>query len=216
MKYKKIKQENEMQETEVLTESQIKEEEEKTYTDVKDGEECEHEEHKTVFTSELSEKIECMLIDQISNELYNHNLYKTFAIFFQNEGLTDLYKYYNARATEEYNHHQWIVDYLGQKNIDFTYPCVSEVKEDYKDVIDILNLTLKVELKTTERIHDIVNAAIEEKDWATFNWLNSNGKLVKEQIEEEALSQAVLDIATLDDSWIVKAKAIYKEYRKKK
>lgn len=157
----------------------------------------------------MSEKIGELLVNQISHELFNHNLYRTFANFFATEGITDLEKYYIHRAEEELTHHRWIVDYLNNSDFDFKYPAVKAVDEDVTDYITPFKLTVDKEIETTELIYKIVDATLEEKDWQTFNWLQS--KLVPEQTEEENTSRTALDIiSNRMDSIFDKAERVYK------
>lgn len=164
----------------------------------------------------LSETMIDVLVQQIQHELYNHNLYKTFANFFNVEGLVKLGTYYDARAKEELLHHQWIVDYLNANNVAFSYPAVPEISEVFEEYIEPFELTLYKEIETTKAISEIVDLAYSEQDWLTFNWLmrGSGAKLVAEQIEEESISRTALNIANQDDSWISKEAAIVDAYNR--
>lgn len=154
------------------------------------------------------------LINQIQHELYNHNLYSGFASYFQANGLPQLCNYYKGRANEEFVHHKWIVDYLKENHVEFKYPNVPEITEEYNDFITPFELTLKQEIETTNMIYEIVELAQKEKDWMTFQWLmrDSSPNLVAEQIEEESISRTALYIAEQDDSWLAKSDAINNAY----
>lgn len=173
-----------------------------------------HTESKEVDSRILSDKIINKLVQQISHEMYNHNLYSGFANYYKIKGLENLYEYYTRRAHEELEHHRWIVDYLNENHIDFTYPTIPEVTETYNDLVTPFELTLDKEIETTNLILDIVDLAQEEKDWITFNWLmrDSAPCLVAEQREEESISRTALFIAKQEDSWISKADAILNAY----
>lgn len=169
-------------------------------------------EHKS--TCRLSNEMIDKLVQQIQHELYNHNLYKTFANFFLVEGLMKLHLYYTERANEELIHHEWIVSYLNANHIEFKYPSVPEISETFDDYITPFELTLEKEIETTDLINEIVDLALKQNDWLTFNWLmkDSGAKLVAEQREEESISRTVLNIANQDDSWISKESAILEAY----
>lgn len=156
-----------------------------------------------------------LLVKQIQHEMYNHNLYKTFANFFYIEGLVDLGKYYDERAHEELNHHNWIVSYLNERDEEFKYPVIPEVTEEFHDYVTPFKQTLDKEIETTELIYKIVDLAQQEHDWMTFNWLMNPEKLVTEQIEEESISRIALNLANSEDSWISKANAILTTYNKR-
>lgn len=165
-------------------------------------------------TRALSDNIIDRLVEQISHEMYNHNLYSGFANYYKIKGLEDLYKYYTRRAHEELEHHQWIIDFLNENHIDFKYPSIPEVSETYDDLVTPFELTLDKEIETTNLILEIVDLVQDEKDWLTFNWLmrDSVPCLVAEQREEESISRTALNIAKQDDSWISKASAILNAY----
>lgn len=173
-----------------------------------------HTESNEVDSRILSDKIVDKLIEQISHEMYNHNLYSGFANYYKIKGLEDLYQYYTKRAHEELEHHRWIIDYLNENHIGFVYPTIPEVTETYDDLITPFELTLDKEIETTNLILKIVDLAQEDKDWITFNWLMRDNApcLVAEQREEESISRTALFIAKQDDSWISKAGAILNAY----
>lgn len=171
------------------------------------------EETKTVRTEELSAKVKELLIRQLTHELRNHNLYMTFSNFYANKGLNLLAEYYKLRAEEEYTHHNWIRTYLSDNGINYKYPAVEEINENFSELIDPIKLTVKVEEETTSMIYDIVDQAVEEGDHITAAWLNTPGLLVLEQLEEQSLSTAVLDIASMNDGWLMKEKAIMALYK---
>lgn len=165
--------------------------------------------------STMSEGMITLLVEQVGHELHNHNLYKSFANYFGSEGLHLLEKYYNMRADEELLHHNWIVKHLSDRDVVFNYPAVPEVKE-ITGHMEILRETCIVEEDTTNLIYAIADLAKEENDWLTLAWLMGNsetdGKLLMEQLEEEAISNLVYDIASQDGSWLEKERVIMSAY----
>lgn len=65
------------------------------------------------------------------------------------------------------------------------------VTENPKDIQDCFERIYKHEVENTESIYKIVELAQEEKDWASWNFLQW---FVKEQIEEETLAMDLLDM----------------------
>lgn len=168
------------------------------------------------FNVDLSENMVNLLIRQISHELHNYTLYKTFANYFGSEGLNLLKEYYLGRADEELLHHNWIVDYLDERGVFFKYPAVLEVNEEFDEYIDVFELTVAVEEETTKMIYEIVDLANKDHDYLALSWLMQNGngaKLVQEQTEELAISNLALSIASQDGSWLEKERAILKAYK---
>lgn len=157
----------------------------------------------------VSDAVGKLLVNQISHELFNHNLYRTFANYFAAEGIVDLEKYYIHRAEEELTHHRWIVDRLNEVDYVFKYPSVDQVTDDFDDYVTPFKLTVDKEIETTELINNIAKAAMEEGDWQTFTWIQ--GKLIAEQHEEETTSRTALDIMSQDKDLTIfdKAEKIY-------
>jgi ferritin len=162
-------------------------------------------------------EVQKLLVEQLSNELYNKLLYESFANYFSLEGLSELERYYRDRANEEELHYQWIKKFLAENDCEYEHPGVNDISEAPKDRIEPFEMTLDAEIETTEDIYRIVEKAQECKDHITYQWLMSddttNGALVKEQMEELSTSRQALDLASGNDSWIVKAEAIYKFYK---
>lgn len=153
----------------------------------------------------ISDSVGDLLVKQIAHELFNHNLYRTFANFFALEGIVSLEKYYIARAEEELVHHRWIVDRLNEADYDFMYPAVEAVTEKFEDIVDPFKLTVLKEIETTELINKIADEAFKECDWQTLTWLQL--KLIPEQHEEETTSRTALDIIAKKDDCSIYEKA---------
>ena len=160
--------------------------------------------------SSIGTKTAELLVKQIGHELYNHNLYRTFANYFAIKGLHKLEEYYTLRAGEELEHHTWIVERLNYADVPYKYPVVHEVDVEIKNEEDTFIQTLDKEIETTNLIYEIVNSAKEEKDWETVYWLQET--LVDEQTEEEHISRKFLKIAKQDTDWISKEEYILDAY----
>lgn len=164
----------------------------------------------------LSEEMLNLLVKQISHELFNKNVYQTFANYFSVNHLPKLKEYYTKRAEEEYLHAKWIINYLNKCDAEYSMPKVGEVKIDIKNFEHTFDLTVDLEIYTTMCINNIAQKALEEKDFTTFNWLNGNsptdGKLILEQQEEETTSRIVAGIAHMDTDWLSKQDSIMEYY----
>lgn len=175
-------------------------------------------EETKIKSHDMSEDMINLFVKQIAHELHNYTLYKTFANYFGNEGFILFQEYYNLRADEELLHHNWLVDFLNERGVMFSYPSVAEVVEEINDYTTPFELTVNVEEETTRMIYEIVNLAQKEGDWITFSWLMQNnektGALVMEQLEEESISNLVLDIVTQDGSWLEKERSVMNAYKK--
>lgn len=131
----------------------------------------------SLISPELGE----LLVKQIAHELKNYNLYRSFAGFFNMEGLKDLQEYYYKRAEEELKHHDWIVDYLVEGDYRFTYPEIEKNTEVFTEYVDPFKQTVDREILTTQMIYGIYELSTSQKDHMTCSWLFE--RLIKEQVE---------------------------------
>lgn len=164
----------------------------------------------------LSDAMIKMLTTQLAAELSNKHLYMTFANYFGTSGLPKLEEYFKRRADEEELHHYWIWWYLGYCDAEFHYPAVGPIDLEIPDHVFPFKATVDKEIETTMRINEIVEQALKEKDWTTYNWLmgtdKEHGMLVKEQNEEESVSRTIADMAQEGDSWLIKQNSILSFY----
>lgn len=164
----------------------------------------------------LSEAMIKMLVIQLKAELTNKHLYMTFANFFGTNGLPKLEEYFIKRADEEELHHRWIYWYLSYCDAEFQYPAVEPINIEIPNFEYPFLATVDREIETTMGINKLVEQALSEKDWSTFNWLHGDskeeGKLVKEQIEEESVSRTIADMAQEGKDWLIKQDSILSFY----
>lgn len=164
----------------------------------------------------ISKSMVDLLVTQLRAELSNYTLYNTFSTYFNKQGLHKLAKYWEGRADEEDLHHKWILGYLHRCDALFTYPEVPATNIEISTKLMPFEATVDREIETTGGISNIVNAALGEGDWATFTFLmgdsDEEGKLVKEQIEEEKISRETLKIASQDTDWLTIQDSIYDLY----
>jgi len=151
----------------------------------------------------ISQEVGNLLVAQLAHEIKNFHLYKTFAAFFGREGIVDLEEYYNKRASEEFNHHSWIHEYLSESDFKFTHPGTEDNKLIPEDYIKPFMWTVDREIQTTQMIYAIYEQCISERDYMTASWLLQH--LIKEQIEEENTSRMALSIMNQEADLFVKA-----------
>lgn len=161
----------------------------------------------------ISSEIEKLLLLQLEHEMKNHNLYKMFSLYYNEQGYSKLCLYYIKRAKEEMNHYNWIQNYLLDCDVclkeDLKIPTNDNKIKDLKSpFVD----TVEREVETTKLIYKIVDAAVKESDWKTFNFLHQD--LIPEQIEEEKLSRAVLKLISCDTDWFTKQDNVLELYGK--
>lgn len=165
----------------------------------------------------LSDDMIKLLLRQLQKELYNMNLYFSFSNYYGVRGYQVLEEYYRLRAEEEKHHHDWCMKYLNNSDAEYKYPEIPAINERWNDMVTPFQITVDAEILTTEYINEIVDLAIDEGDWQTYQFLMSEnddtGRLVQEQFEEMSISRTALDIAKSEGSWLRKEKSIMNAYK---
>ncbi len=141
-------------------------------------------------TKRISAKLEKALSEQMNVEDLQSRVYYSYGIWASDNAYGGIGNFLFRHAQEERNHAvkfmQYILDRGGKPSID----ALPAPGKDPKNLTDCFNLVFEHEVDNTEKIYALVDLAMEEKDWATWNFLQW---FVKEQIEEEKLALALID-----------------------
>jgi ferritin len=138
----------------------------------------------------LSDKISTALNEQMTKEAHASQIYLSYASWAASNGYGGIANFLFRHAAEERNHMMKILEYIlnrGAKAI------VTSIPAPTPDPVSVNNCFEKVfdhEVDNTKSIYKVVKMALDEEDWATWNFLQW---FVKEQIEEENLASLLLD-----------------------
>ncbi|MDX9861877.1 MAG: non-heme ferritin [Rhodospirillales bacterium] len=138
----------------------------------------------------LSPKMLKLLNAQINLEFFSSNVYLQMSAWAENEGLTGCAAFLSKHAGEEMGHMRRIWTYVLESG---SMPVLGSLKEPpskIKDVNELFEDVYKHEQHVTAKINELAQAAFEEKDMFTFNFLQW---FIAEQHEEEALARTILD-----------------------
>lgn len=138
----------------------------------------------------LSKGIAQILNEQIEKEGYSSNLYLAMATWAEANGYNGISKWLYAQSEEERVHMFKVIEYIGERDEHAVIPEFKKPPIDYKNIPDLFEDVLKHEQYITGSINDIVEKAIEEKDYTTHSWVQW---FVNEQIEEEASVREIMD-----------------------
>lgn len=138
----------------------------------------------------LSEKLLKKLNEQVTLEFYSSNLYLQMSAWCDHKGLVGSAKFLRDHANEEMAHMKKIFDYIQDTGALAIIEQIEKPSCDFKDVRDVFERTYKHEKMITAQINEIVDLALSEKDFSTFNFLQW---YVAEQHEEEKLFKSILD-----------------------
>lgn len=137
----------------------------------------------------LNEKVVKLLNTQINKEFFSAYLYLDMANYYKNEGLDGFSNWYQIQAQEERDHAMLFVQYLQNNNEKIELEAIAKPGTDFKDLTGPAKEALAHEQYVTKLIHGIYEAAYEEKDFRTMQFLDW---FVKEQGEEETNADMII------------------------
>jgi len=153
----------------------------------------------------ISKKLNDAINTQIGEELYASNGYANMAAYFDSVGLARLSALYFKQSEEEREHALKFVHYLLEVEGEVAIPAVKAATSQFESVKAALESAMVWEKDVTERINRLMDLAIEEKDYATQDFLRW---YVTEQVEEEAnVSHLLTLVEALGDRSILTLEA---------
>jgi ferritin len=134
------------------------------------------------------------LNEQIGLEFESANIYLQMSSWCAANGLDGCAGFLRTHTTEEMGHMTKLFDYVNEIGEMALIPEIPRPRHEYENVKELFQVTLDHEKFITSKINDLVDAALKEKDFSTFNFLQW---YVAEQHEEEALFKKILDLVEL-------------------
>lgn len=142
----------------------------------------------------ISEQMCAKLNQQITNEFYASQVYLAMSCQFEGMGLKMLAKLYRMQADEERGHALKILDYIPTVEGTVTLDIIPKPKSEYPSVLAAIEAALAHERLVTRQVHDLVELADKEKDYATRSFLNW---YVDEQVEEVDSQAQLVQVAKM-------------------
>jgi ferritin len=133
-----------------------------------------------------------LLGEQVGHEMTAHLQYVAIAVWFDGHDLPQLAAHFYRQALEERNHGMMIVQYHLDRSLPVTIPGIPEVRNDFANVIEPLQLALDQEQQVTRQIEAIFRAARAEGDALGEQFLMW---FLEEQVEEVAAATTLLTVA---------------------
>lgn len=158
--------------------------------DERNGLQMQSFENTEMEDNDMDQKVYELLNDQVNKELYSSYLYLDMANFYSSKGLDGYANYFEVQAKEELDHGIGLYRYLIDNNQTVELKAIAKPDKEYKSLMDPLTASLEHEQYVTSLINNIYAAANEVHDFRTMQYLDW---YVKEQGEEEANSQALID-----------------------
>lgn len=132
----------------------------------------------------MKKELADLMNDQINFEIYSGHIYLNMACYCGNEGLDGFKNWMEIQYQEELAHAKKLINHL----LDCGFkPEITNWDQnpvaDFKSILEMAEIALHHEKIVTARFNDLMDAANEQKDYASINFLNW---FIEEQIEEEA------------------------------
>jgi ferritin len=141
-------------------------------------------------TNHLS-KFHKLLQDQVRNEFTASQQYIALAVWFDDQDLPRLAKHFYRQALEERNHAMMIVQYLLDNDVSPTVPGVDNVRNDFSEAADLVELALNQERHVTDEVINLAKVARDEDDYKGEQFMQW---FLKEQVEEVAQMSTLLNV----------------------
>src|SRR3954468_7357368 len=130
--------------------------------------------------------------EQIAYEFAAEQQYIAIAVHYDGLTLPRLATLFFKQGLEERNHALMLVQYLLDRDSKVTIPGVEAPRTEFSDVVDAIALSLEQEKRVGDQIEALSQAARDEKDYLTEQFLFW---FLKEQVEEVAKMSSLLQVA---------------------
>ncbi|MEO5941834.1 MAG: ferritin [Ferruginibacter sp.] len=141
-------------------------------------------------TNRLSPKIEKALNEQMTKEANAAQTYLSYGAWADSQGYGGVSNFLFRHSHEERNHMMKILEYILKRGGTAKVTALDAPPSDPFSVNDCFEKVFQHEVDNTTAIYSVANLSHEEKDWATWNFMQW---FVKEQTEEETLALSLLD-----------------------
>lgn len=138
----------------------------------------------------LSKKVEKALNGQIRIEAESSQVYLSMASWAEVKGLEGISQFMYKHSDEERMHMLKLIKFVNERGGHATISDLKAPKTDFGTFQKMFQELYDHEIFVSKSINDLVHVTLEEKDYATHNFLQW---YVAEQIEEEALARTILD-----------------------
>ncbi|MBC2843713.1 ferritin [Winogradskyella flava] len=138
----------------------------------------------------LSKSIEAALNKQIRIEAESSQVYLAMAVWAEVKGLEGISNFMYDQSDEEREHMLKLVKFVNERGGHAHISELNAPNVEFNSFREMFEKLLAHEIFVSESINELVHISLQEKDYATHNFLQW---YVAEQIEEEAVARTVLD-----------------------
>lgn len=139
----------------------------------------------------LSKKVQTALNNQIKIEAQSSQVYLAMASWSEIQpGIDNVTAFFYKHSEEERQHMLKLIHFVNERGGFATIPQLEQPQLTFPSIKHTFSSLLEHEMYVSESINKCIEIAIDEKDYATHNFLQW---YVAEQIEEEALARTLND-----------------------
>ncbi|OMP32485.1 MULTISPECIES: ferritin [Mangrovimonas] len=138
----------------------------------------------------LSKSIEKALNDQIRIEAESSQIYLAMACWAEVKGLEGVANFMYDQSDEERMHMLKLVRFVNERGGHAQVSALKAPNVTFNSFKEMFEKLYEHEIFVSESINELVHITLQEKDYATHNFLQW---YVSEQIEEEAVARTILD-----------------------
>ena len=138
----------------------------------------------------LSKSIEAALNKQIRIEAESSQVYLAMAVWAEVKGLEGIANFMYDQSDEEREHMLKLVKFVNERGGHAHISELNAPNVTFDSFQEMFQKLLEHEVFVSESINELVHISLQEKDYATHNFLQW---YVAEQIEEEAVARTILD-----------------------
>ena len=138
----------------------------------------------------LLEKIEQALNEQIKIEAESSQVYLSMASWAEIQGFEGVASFMYMHSDEERMHMLKLAKFVNERGGHAKVSALQAPPDSFGSFKEMFQTLFDHEVMVSQKINDLVDITLTEKDYATHNFLQW---YVSEQIEEEALARNILD-----------------------
>lgn len=138
----------------------------------------------------LKEVMEKALNKHLNAELFSWYLYLSMAGYYEKRNFIGFSKWLKVQAQEEMGHAMKFFEYIHQAGGSVALQPIEGPQVDWETHLALFTQVLEHEIKVTNSIDDLIEMARNEKDNATFIFLQW---FVTEQVEEVSTATLILE-----------------------
>jgi ferritin len=137
----------------------------------------------------ISAEMQQSLFKQLNDEFSSAYLYLAMSAYCNHIDFNGAANWLKQQYEEEQMHATRIYNYLIEQGANVVLQAIPQPPNEFGSILEVFKASLRHEQKMTERLNNISDQALKEKDHATYNLLQW---FVNEQVEEEATVSEII------------------------